>query len=157
MPLSRSATATARRIAIANILLDGAQTIRPFQIACADQLLRPGGPARSSLDRQVSEICRVFVAKCVRDMPRIAGKTGHRLTPAEQTKINLDGNRILIGAQLVSFICRNDLLGTVTKPVRTRDPYGIGQRYATWLDPLIDKMLAKSAANSKRFRYKSRC
>jgi len=82
---------------------------------------------------------RVFIAKCVRDLPAVVAKTGLRPTPADRSRINLEAARAALGADLIIQMCERKKFGLAKRPDRNgRDRLGVGQRYSAWLDPLVD-------------------
>jgi hypothetical protein len=84
---------------------------------------------------------RVFIAKCVRDLPCITAKTTLRPTTAERARICMEAARIDVGAGLIVGMCECKLLGVVKRPKASgRDRLRVGQRYSPWIDPLGDAL-----------------
>jgi hypothetical protein len=81
-----------------------------------------------------------FLSKNARDMPSIVEKCGIRPTMDEIESTQSEAQKIVAGAGVISLMIVKRLLGTVRRPSAASDHFAVGERYAPWLDPLVDRL-----------------
>jgi hypothetical protein len=103
------------------------------------------------------KLCQSFLAKSVRDAPLILRKTGQLPTSDQAARVLIELGRLWRGAVILDDMVTRQLHGRVTQPQYRGDIFGVGQRYAAWLDPLANVLNRATCANSEAETFAHSC